>query len=65
MSKAIIALLIINFALLVLCGLLAWALLITYDRYDKWRTPLGPIEFDIPEDVLEDGEEAWPGYEND
>ena len=61
MTKTTIILLIIIFALLCLCGLLAWALLITYDRYDKWRTPLEPIEFD----VLEDGEEVWPGWEND
>lgn len=61
MTKTTIILLIIIFALMCLVGLLAWALLITYDRYDKWRTPLEPIEFD----VLEDGEERWEGWEND
>lgn len=61
MTKTTIALLIIIFALLCLVGLLAWALLITYERYDKWRTPLEPIEFE----TLNDGEEVWPGYEDD
>jgi len=61
MTKTIIALLIIIFFLLCLCAALTWMLLITYERYDKWRTPLEPIEFD----VLNDGEEKWPGWEDD
>lgn len=61
MTKTTIALLIIIFVLLCLCAALAWMLLITYERLEKWRTPLEPIEFD----VLEDGEEVWPGWEND
>ena len=52
---------IIIFALLCLCAALAWMLLTTYERLEKWRTPLEPIEFE----TLNDGEEVWPGWEND
>lgn len=61
MTKTTIILLIIIFALLCLCAALAWMLLITYERLEKWRTPLEPIEFE----TLNDGEEVWPGWEND
>lgn len=61
MTKTTIALLIIIFVLLCLCTALAWMLLITYERLEKWRTPLEPIEFDN----LNDGEEVWPGYDDD
>lgn len=61
MTKTTIALLIIIFVLLCLCTALAWMLLITYERLEKWRTPLEPIEFE----ALNDGEEVWPGWEND